>query len=219
MVDVQMMCGRLGMVTGWGLASVLRLHYPRWILWGACLWLITANVINISMGESAAMVTDLSAKIWILLFAGLIVRFLFWSSYRQIVRVFIDRAGDASGQTAAPPYAMRARNGAPLGWEEAENPRLQPDQFNIRNMFDSLDQAGDPWIGGYTCRSVQLKGLLLSPATVYRASLAGGTGPMGAKQWRRIPCLKLRARRRLSAAVLTCILPIVARTKRKAVSV
>src|SRR5215469_4292047 len=93
MVGIQMMCGRLGMVTGRGLASVIRLNYSRWILWGACLLLITANVINIAadlggMGESAAMVTGVSAKIWILLFTGLIVSFLFWSSYRQIARVF-----------------------------------------------------------------------------------------------------------------------------------
>ena len=93
MVSVQMMCSRLGMVTGRGLASVIRLHYPRWVLWGACLLLVTANVINIAadlggMGESAAMVTGLSAKIWTVVFTALIVSFLFWSSYRQIARVF-----------------------------------------------------------------------------------------------------------------------------------
>ncbi len=33
MVSVQMMCSRLGMVTGRGLASVIRMHYPRWVLW------------------------------------------------------------------------------------------------------------------------------------------------------------------------------------------
>ena len=93
MVSVQMMCSRLGMVTGRGLASVIRMHYPRWVLWGSCLLLVTANVINIAadlggMGESASMVTSLSAKIWTLLFTLLIVSFLFWSSYRQIARVF-----------------------------------------------------------------------------------------------------------------------------------
>ena len=93
MVGIQMMCSRLGMVTGRGLASVIRLNYPRWILWGACLLLVTANVINVAadlggMGEATAMVTGVNAKIWILLFAALIVSFLFWSSYRQIARVF-----------------------------------------------------------------------------------------------------------------------------------
>src|ERR1700683_881970 len=36
MSAVQLMCARLGMVTGCGLASVIRTHYPRWILWFAC---------------------------------------------------------------------------------------------------------------------------------------------------------------------------------------
>jgi NRAMP (natural resistance-associated macrophage protein)-like metal ion transporter len=93
MIGVQMMCGRLAMVTGRGLASAIRLYYPRWVLWGACLLLVTANVINIAadlggMGASTAMVTGISAKIWTFLFAALIVSFLFWSSYRQIARLF-----------------------------------------------------------------------------------------------------------------------------------
>src|SRR6266850_2494550 len=37
MTAVQLMCARLGMVTGRGLACVLRRHYSRWVLWGACL--------------------------------------------------------------------------------------------------------------------------------------------------------------------------------------
>jgi NRAMP (natural resistance-associated macrophage protein)-like metal ion transporter len=36
MVAVQMMCGRLGMVTGRGLAGVIRRRYSKWVLWGAC---------------------------------------------------------------------------------------------------------------------------------------------------------------------------------------
>src|SRR5262249_25536382 len=60
---------------------------------GACLLLITANVINIAadlggMGEAAAMVTGINGTVWTVLFTGLIVSFLFWSSYRQIARVF-----------------------------------------------------------------------------------------------------------------------------------
>src|SRR5450432_2994098 len=37
MAAVQLMCARLGMVTGRGLAGVVRKRYPRWILWSACL--------------------------------------------------------------------------------------------------------------------------------------------------------------------------------------
>ncbi|MCU1238500.1 MAG: natural resistance-associated macrophage protein, partial [Candidatus Solibacter sp.] len=35
MVSVQLMCARLGMVTGRGLAAVVRRRYSRWVLWGA----------------------------------------------------------------------------------------------------------------------------------------------------------------------------------------
>jgi Mn2+/Fe2+ NRAMP family transporter len=60
MVSVQLMGGRLGMVTGRGLAAIIRRYYPPWILWGACLVLITANLINIAadlggMAEAARM--------------------------------------------------------------------------------------------------------------------------------------------------------------------
>ena len=36
MTAVQLMCARLGMVTGLGLAGVIRRRYSRWVLWG-CL--------------------------------------------------------------------------------------------------------------------------------------------------------------------------------------
>src|SRR3982074_413621 len=47
MVSVQLMCARLGMVTGRGLAAVVRRRYSRLVLWSACLVLVVANVINI----------------------------------------------------------------------------------------------------------------------------------------------------------------------------
>jgi NRAMP (natural resistance-associated macrophage protein)-like metal ion transporter len=93
MAAVQMMCARLGMVSGQGLAAVIRKRYPRWVLWGACLLLIVANVINIGadlggMAECAQMITGVPA-LWLTpVFAGLIVAALFWTSYRSMVRVF-----------------------------------------------------------------------------------------------------------------------------------
>jgi len=92
MIGVQVMCSRLAMVTGRGLASVIRLNYPRWVLWGACLLLLSANIFNIGadlggMSEAAAMVTGVSARVWTVFFTALMVSFLFWSSYRRIARV------------------------------------------------------------------------------------------------------------------------------------
>ncbi|MGA2880709.1 MAG: Nramp family divalent metal transporter [Bryobacteraceae bacterium] len=93
MVAVQMMCGRLGMVTGRGLAGVIRRRYSKWILWGACSLLIVANVVNIAadlggMADATQMVTGVNSLFWTPLYTALIVSFLFWSSYRQIARIF-----------------------------------------------------------------------------------------------------------------------------------
>src|ERR1700694_5211708 len=47
MAAVQLMCARLGMVTGQGLAGVVRRRYSAPVLWGACALLIVANTFNI----------------------------------------------------------------------------------------------------------------------------------------------------------------------------
>src|SRR3984893_8803345 len=62
MAAVQLMCARLGMVTGRGLAGVIRRRYSRLVLWGACALLLAANVINIAadlggMAAATRMVT------------------------------------------------------------------------------------------------------------------------------------------------------------------
>jgi len=93
MAAVQLMCARLGMVSGRGLAGVVRGRYPRWVLWGACSLLIVANVVNIGadlggMAEATQMVTGVSAFVWNPIYAVLIVSLLFWSSYKHIARIF-----------------------------------------------------------------------------------------------------------------------------------
>jgi NRAMP (natural resistance-associated macrophage protein)-like metal ion transporter len=93
MAAVQLMCARLGMVTGRGLAGVIRRAYPRWVLWGACCLLIVANVVNIGadlggMAEATEMVTGVNALVWTPIYATLIISLLFWTSYSFIARVF-----------------------------------------------------------------------------------------------------------------------------------
>jgi NRAMP (natural resistance-associated macrophage protein)-like metal ion transporter len=93
MAAVQMMCARLGMVTGRGLAANLRRNYPRSLLWGACTLLIVANVVNIGadlggMAEASAMMTGVSRYIWTPVYAALIISLLFWTSYSRIAKVF-----------------------------------------------------------------------------------------------------------------------------------
>src|SRR5689334_4401252 len=88
-----MMCSRLGMVTGRGLASVVRKHYPRWVLWGACLLLTVANVMNIGadlggMADAMSMMTGVGFMWWVPVFGGFLMAMLLWTSYRVIARIF-----------------------------------------------------------------------------------------------------------------------------------
>ena len=48
MAAVQLVCARIGLVTGHGLAGAVRRHYPRPFLYAACLLLLVANVFNIT---------------------------------------------------------------------------------------------------------------------------------------------------------------------------
>jgi NRAMP (natural resistance-associated macrophage protein)-like metal ion transporter len=96
MAAVQIMCARLGMITGRGLAGVVRQHYPRWVLWSACFLLIVANVVNIGadlagMAEVTSMVTRGSTRtsvLWAPVYTAIIIVLLFWTSYRTMARVF-----------------------------------------------------------------------------------------------------------------------------------
>jgi len=85
MAAVQLMCARLGMVTGCGLASVIRTRYPRWVLWFACALVIVANIFNIGadlggMADAMQMIT----------YPGLLLDSVFrCSDYRTYVLDFL----------------------------------------------------------------------------------------------------------------------------------
>jgi NRAMP (natural resistance-associated macrophage protein)-like metal ion transporter len=93
MTAVQVMCARLGMVTGLGLAGVIRVRYPRWILWSACALLVIANIVNIAadlggMAKVTELLSGVSSLYWTPAYALLTVSLLFWASYLNIARVF-----------------------------------------------------------------------------------------------------------------------------------
>jgi NRAMP (natural resistance-associated macrophage protein)-like metal ion transporter len=93
MAAVQLMCARLGMVTGRGLAAAVRVYYPRWVLWGACSILVIANIINIcadlgGMAEATQLITGIRPLIWIPVYALFILGLLFWTSYKLIAKIF-----------------------------------------------------------------------------------------------------------------------------------
>src|ERR1019366_5895779 len=93
MAAVQIMCARLGMVTGLGLAGVIRVRYSRWILWSACALLVIANIVNIAadlggMSSVTELLTGIRSYYWTPAYAILLVCLLFWTSYRLIARIF-----------------------------------------------------------------------------------------------------------------------------------
>jgi bifunctional non-homologous end joining protein LigD len=64
-------------------------------------------------------------------------------------RVLVDVQRNGYGQTAVPPYAVRARPRAPVStpirWDELS--RVRPDQYTIRSIGRRLGRSGDPWKG------------------------------------------------------------------------
>src|SRR4030066_1360651 len=69
MTTVQEMCGRIGMVTGKGLAGVIKANYPKTFLYFVVCLLLVANTINIgadigAMAASAKMLVDVPFVVW-----------------------------------------------------------------------------------------------------------------------------------------------------------
>lgn len=93
MIAVQLMCARIGLVSGRGLASVLRHYYSRKILWFACTLVLVANTVNIAadlggMAEAAQMLTGFPSILFIPVFTFGIIGTLVFASYRTLARIF-----------------------------------------------------------------------------------------------------------------------------------
>ena len=93
MATVQYICAKVGMVTGMGLAGVLKRHYPRQILYPAVIALMIGNIINIGadIGAIAAgvnLVFTLPAVALVLPITLIIMGLLVVGSYRLIANIF-----------------------------------------------------------------------------------------------------------------------------------
>ncbi|MDX1563943.1 MAG: non-homologous end-joining DNA ligase [Phycisphaeraceae bacterium] len=64
-------------------------------------------------------------------------------------RVYLDTSSIGYGQTVVPPYAVRARPGAPvsmpLRWEELSSGSLHSKTYTVTNAMRRLGQIKDPW--------------------------------------------------------------------------
>lgn len=98
MAPVQMMCARIGMVTGKGLAGALREKFPRPVLALVAFALLIANVINVGadlsgMADAAEMLTGLNSH-WLVIFFGLAIAFAtVYFRYHQIAGILKWLAG------------------------------------------------------------------------------------------------------------------------------
>jgi len=88
---IQEMCGRIGLVTGKGLAGVIRAHYRRSILYGAVLILFIANTVNIgadlgAMASSARLLIDLPFAFWLIVMTAITLLLEVFVSYKVYAR-------------------------------------------------------------------------------------------------------------------------------------
>jgi NRAMP (natural resistance-associated macrophage protein)-like metal ion transporter len=93
MAAVQLTCARIGMVSGMGLAAVLRRHYARNLLYLTVFLLVVANTINAGadIGAIAAainLLVPIPIKLLVLPIALVILALQIWGSYRLIARIF-----------------------------------------------------------------------------------------------------------------------------------
>lgn len=92
MIIIQQMCGRIGMVTGKGLAGVILEHYSRQVLYVTVSVLVIANTINIgadlgAMASSAQMLLGLPFIFWLFFITGSIIVLEVFVPYRTYSRI------------------------------------------------------------------------------------------------------------------------------------
>jgi NRAMP (natural resistance-associated macrophage protein)-like metal ion transporter len=92
MAAVQIMCARIGQVTGQGLAGNIKLRFPRWLLLAFVVALLVANTINIAadlagMADAASMLSKVDSHWFVIAFAILISWATVRLPYQQIANV------------------------------------------------------------------------------------------------------------------------------------
>jgi NRAMP (natural resistance-associated macrophage protein)-like metal ion transporter len=78
MSTVQMMCARIGMVTGAGLAAALKQKFPRWVMVVISFALFGANTLNVGadlsgMADVMRLLTGLPTGLWVAAFGFAII--------------------------------------------------------------------------------------------------------------------------------------------------
>jgi Mn2+ and Fe2+ transporters of the NRAMP family len=93
MTATQIICSRVGQVSGRGVAGVLRRHYPRWLLYPAVGALLVANTLNAgadigAISAAINLLVPIPIAAMIVPIAVAIVVLQIFGSYRLIANVF-----------------------------------------------------------------------------------------------------------------------------------
>ncbi len=92
MIAVQEMCGRVGLVTGEGIAAVIKTHYAKWLLYSTLALLFFANTLNVFadlnvMAASAKMLFGLPQLLWLTLITIVLIAVQILVPYRAYARI------------------------------------------------------------------------------------------------------------------------------------
>lgn len=92
MVGIQMISARIGRVSGHGLATNIRRHYPAWLLYALVSLLVLANTINIAADISAIadalkLIVGGSAHLYVVCFGALSLLLQMFIPYKRYVHI------------------------------------------------------------------------------------------------------------------------------------
>ncbi|OLC12088.1 MAG: iron transporter [Candidatus Rokubacteria bacterium 13_1_40CM_69_27] len=148
MAAIQLICARIGLVSGRGLAGALRNHYPRSFLYLACVLLLVANVFNIGadlggMADAAEMLTGIPSLVFTPLFGLSILGVTVWTSYSTFARYL-------KWLTAALFAYIAAAFLAHPDWESALRatvvPRMSLDSASVMTLVGILGTTISPYL-------------------------------------------------------------------------
>ncbi|WP_296447031.1 NRAMP family divalent metal transporter [Rhodoferax sp. UBA5149] len=92
MVGIQVVSARIGRVSGHGLATNMRRHYPAWLLYSVVGLLLIANTINIAadvsaMGEALKLIVGGPGQLYAVAFGVVSLLLQVFIPYRRYVRI------------------------------------------------------------------------------------------------------------------------------------
>ncbi|GBQ27988.1 divalent metal cation transporter [Gluconacetobacter azotocaptans] len=92
MVAIQIISARIGRTTGHGIAGILRLHYPTWLLAAVVMMLLAANIINLgadlgAMADALTLLLPAPHVLYVVLMAVICISMQLFLEYTRYVAV------------------------------------------------------------------------------------------------------------------------------------